>query len=112
MSKAKLVQWYQSSEYVTASLKLRTLSPSETRRDIEGKFGERYCAIYEGGTLLHKFKIICINRWIVHVAYTVVLLHVHVHVCVLKCVYLSLLFSALLGTMQVSFIGSVTWLVK
>ena len=50
MSKTKLVQWYQSGDIVTASLKLRQLAPSETRGDIEARFEEQYCAVYEGGT--------------------------------------------------------------
>ena len=47
----KLVEWYQSGDFVTASLKLRPLRPPQTRGEIEAKFQEQYCAVYEGGKL-------------------------------------------------------------
>ena len=57
MSKAKLVQWYQSVDFVTASLKLRPLPHSQTTRNIEAKFEEQYCAVYEDGTHVVNFLI-------------------------------------------------------
>lgn len=49
MSKLK-AEWYQNGDFVTASVKLRRLAPSQTRGEVKPIFEEQYCAIYEGGS--------------------------------------------------------------
>jgi len=49
---AKLCQWYQSTEYVTASLKL-----SKSKKGvITAKFTEKECSVYDGGMISHNLK--------------------------------------------------------
>lgn len=45
----KQVEWYQSGDFVTASLKLRPVRPPQTRGEIKAEFHEQHCAVYEGG---------------------------------------------------------------
>ena len=45
----KQVEWYQSGDFVTVSLKLRPVKPPQTRGEIKAEFHEQHCAVYEGG---------------------------------------------------------------
>ena len=74
----KLVEWYQSGDIVTASLKLQPLRPPQTRGEIEAKFQEQHCAVYEGGIqvlLVYKINkfvkfVISLNTQTLRISYT------------------------------------------
>ena len=42
------LQWYQTPDMVTVSIKLKGIPPDKIG-DITAKFGEQYCAMYMGG---------------------------------------------------------------
>ena len=70
----KLVEWYQSGDIVTASLKLQPLRPPQTRGEIEAKFQEQHCAVYEGGiqvllVYIVKFAV-SLNTQTLRISYT------------------------------------------
>ena len=64
----KLVEWYQSGDFATASLKLRPPKPPQTRGEIEAKFQEQYCAVYEAGKLECAALLPCFTQFVSYVS--------------------------------------------